>query len=77
MTVEFVSFIKSQFPKKVQNILHLDERTQGLKIVSQASKMRWRSVSSFAIEAQNTTVYKYPHRQKSKGSMSGERWGFT
>lgn len=48
-----------------------------LRMVGQATKMRWLSVPSFSIGAEYTRVSRCPHRQKSRGLRSRERVGCT
>ena len=59
------------------NGLSLSEVPRWLQMVWQASKMHWRSVSSFSVAAEYTSVFKCPYRLKSKGQRSGKRGGCT
>jgi hypothetical protein len=48
-----------------------------LRMVWQASNLRWWSVYSFSIGAEYTTLFKCPHSWKTQGLKSGERGGYT
>jgi hypothetical protein len=44
-----------------------------LRMIWQAQRMRWWSVSSFRIGSEYTRIFEYPHRLKSEGLRSSER----
>jgi hypothetical protein len=69
--------INARMDTSDHGLSHSFKEFEALRRDLQASKMPSCSVPSFSVRANYAGTFKCPHRQKSKGLMSGERGGCT